>query len=364
MARRYLLSERLRLVISVLGVAFAVVLVAVVLALYRGWSGIGEIVTDLPGRLWVAQAGTVDPFHAASVLEESTVRAITAEPDVALAIPVRARQTGFAHDNRLQRLYLMALDPTNLSLLSDAARTRFAADVGTIIVDRVFSRKMGVQEGDFITINGVSLRVARVTEGGNAIITQFAFIHWDDAARLFGPLREAAFVLLEPRASVTPKALQTALQARYPQTQIYTSEEFAQSIRDEIDERFLPVIAVILTLGLVVGGAVVGLTIYTMTIERRREYGVLKAIGADRGALIRLVLTQSFLLSVAGFAVGLAGTVAVAALAEWAVPEFITVIRAPDVAVILGAAVAVAVLAAVVPVRRIAEIDPAVVFRA
>jgi hypothetical protein len=40
------------------------------------------------------------------------------------------------------------------------------------------------------------------------------------------------------------------------------------SIRKEIDESFLPIITVLLGIGFVVGAAVVGLTIYTATIER------------------------------------------------------------------------------------------------
>jgi putative ABC transport system permease protein len=54
-ARRNLFAEKTRLAISVAGVAFAVRLILIVVALYRGWSSVGGIIEELPGDLWVVQ---------------------------------------------------------------------------------------------------------------------------------------------------------------------------------------------------------------------------------------------------------------------------------------------------------------------
>ena len=53
-------------------------------------------------------------------------------------------------------------------------------------------------------------------------------------------------------------------------------------------------------LKLMVGTMIVGLIMYTATVERRREDGVLKAIGAKNRFLYRVVLTQALLASIAG----------------------------------------------------------------
>jgi hypothetical protein len=63
LARRNLFSEKARFAISVAGVGFAVLLILIVLALYRGFSRSGQTFKDLPGDLWVVQQGTTDPFH-------------------------------------------------------------------------------------------------------------------------------------------------------------------------------------------------------------------------------------------------------------------------------------------------------------
>jgi putative ABC transport system permease protein len=109
---------------------------------------------------------------------------------------------------------------------------------------------------------------------------------------------------------------------------------------------------------------VVGITIYTATVERVQEYGVLKAIGASAGQLFRIVLAQSAIVGVTGFAIGVPLTVGVNRLAERYVPEFVTLVLAGDVAAVFVAAVGMALLASLIPVRRLAGIDPASVFRA
>ena len=58
-ARKNLLSERIRLAISVGGVALSVFLIGILLSHFRGWSEkVGEYVEMVPADLWVAADGT------------------------------------------------------------------------------------------------------------------------------------------------------------------------------------------------------------------------------------------------------------------------------------------------------------------
>ena len=170
------------------------------------------------------------------------------------------------------------------------------------------------------------------------------------------------------RAVATPEAdapvVAAAIAEQNPRLKIYTTDEFATSIRKEIDETFIPVIALLVAIGFVVGAAVVGLTIYTATIERTREFGVMKAVGASPGFLYRIVLSQSAMLVAAGFLVGLLGARIVADLAAEAVPEFATDFQARDIAAVGAASLVTTVIASLVPARRVNSIDPALVFRA
>jgi putative ABC transport system permease protein len=140
--------------------------------------------------------------------------------------------------------------------------------------------------------------------------------------------------------------------------------EFAAANRSEISALFVPIVRVLLIVSFLVGAAVVGVTVYTATVERTREYGVLKALGASHRDLLRIVLTQSVAVGVAGFLAGVPLAAGVNRLALQLVPRFITLIRWQDLVVVFAAALGMAVLAAVIPIHRVASIDPASVFRA
>ena len=123
-------------------------------------------------------------------------------------------------------------------------------------------------------------------------------------------------------------------------------------------------IGILVAIGFTVGAAVVSLTIYTATIERSREFGVMKAVGASAGFLYRIVASQSAMLTVAGFITGLFAALLVGCLATSVVPDFSTDFRVGDAAGVLIGTLLMSFLASLIPIHRINRIDPATVFRA
>jgi putative ABC transport system permease protein len=109
---------------------------------------------------------------------------------------------------------------------------------------------------------------------------------------------------------------------------------------------------------------VIALTTYTATIEKARDFGVLKAVGASNAFVYRIVLVQSLIVGVIGSAIGAVASAFAATLIKRGVPEFVTELRWTDALGIFAAALVVSILAAYVPVHRINRIDPAMVFRA
>ncbi len=126
----------------------------------------------------------------------------------------------------------------------------------------------------------------------------------------------------------------------------------------------VPILLLILLLAFSVGVAITGLTIYNATVEKAREYGILKAIGFDNRYLFRLVLEQSLVTGLLGFIIGVGLTVLAARFVTNLVPQFVTVIRWQEILFVLGITLLMSVIAALVPVRRIANVDPVTVFNA
>jgi putative ABC transport system permease protein len=360
LARRNLLAEKARFAMSIAGVAFAVLLILIVVSLYRGWSDVGRFYEQLPGDVWVAQPGTSDPFHSTSFIPRADARLAARVEGVRAVIPVYARHISFVHDGKELDVFAMAL------AASSTQRARAGSYVpvaGTIDIDRVLASQAGVGVGDSLQVLGRGLVVSAIHSGGNSIF-QTAFLNAVDARALFGIDHYVNFLLLDLAPGAQEPMVTAALGRALPGTETHTSVQFATSFADRVNAGFLSVVGVLVGLGFVVGGAVIALTTYTATVERAREFGVLKAVGASGGFLYRVVVRQSLIVGMLGAVVGIVSAVAATRLIRNGVPEFITVLRPLDAGGVFVVAVLMAIAASYVPVRRIERIDPAEVFRA
>jgi putative ABC transport system permease protein len=117
-------------------------------------------------------------------------------------------------------------------------------------------------------------------------------------------------------------------------------------------------------ISLLVGG--VGIfTIMTIAVrERTEEIGLLRAIGARRSRIAQLFVGEAMLLSAIGGAGGLALGVGIVVLAHWALPSMPARIAPLYVALAIGIAVAIGLIAGVLPARAAARLEPLDALRA
>jgi putative ABC transport system permease protein len=357
-ARRNLLAEPGRVLISTVGVAFSVLLVLVVSSLYRGYTAVGSVFEAMPGDFWVAQAGTSEPFRSTSTLPADAAAAVARVPGVALVVPVVARQVVLWRGTRPLDAMALALEaPAGL------AAGRFAPAHGTISIDRGLADRAGVGVGGHLELLGRRLLVAD-TRGPGMGIAHIVFVSGADAGWLATVPGRDSFLLVVAAPGANRARLAAAAARAVPGAETHTPADFNRAFARRVSEGFLPVVRVLVVLGAIIGAGVVALTTYTATVERARDFGVLKALGASAAYLYRIVLVQATIIGVAGAALGLAAAVVAASEIPVLVPEFITDLRAGDAAVVVAAAVTAAALAALLPARRIDHIDPALVFRA
>jgi len=120
---------------------------------------------------------------------------------------------------------------------------------------------------------------------------------------------------------------------------------------------------VMVIVAFVIGVLVVGLTVYGFVADRRRELGMLKAIGGRNGRLYRLVAGEALAIAGLGLATGvLVQRVASAAITE-AAPKFLFVFAPGQLVLAAVGALVMALVGAWVPARLLGRVDPAEVFR-
>lgn len=365
-AWKNLAGDWARLLISVLGVAFSVVLVLTLRGLVTGVIAEATTYVRTAGAdLWVAQADIPPDFiQATSVLPERAKAEVEAVAGVGSVWPLINRSVAFRHGDTEGDLFLIGADPAStVGWPASVARGIRPPGDHEVIVDRVFARHFGLSAGDWIEIGGRPWRVSAITGGGNAFAYQLG---WADVAGV-AELLEADDVVSYFLVKVAPgQSLDTVAEriARdVPGTQVFTSQDLADRNAANLREGFIPVLAVLVAVAFVVGTTVIGLIIYTATVEKRREYGILKAIGFSNRRLYVVVLQQSLIAGAGGLVVGCALAFALSPLAGAVVPVFVTDIRSPDIVFVGVATLIMSVVAALVPARPVARLDPAEVFK-
>jgi len=362
-ARRNLFAEKGRFTMSVGGVAFAVMLILIVVSLYRGWSKTGSIYLQLPGSLWIAQAGTSDPFHSTSLLPAGRSVSLRQVPGVVGVFPIYSRHVAFtAKSGARLDAYAMAIAAPPGAQLPPGTQ-HFLPAPGHVVIDHVLATEAGVTVGGRLDVLGRSLVVDDLITGGNKIV-QFAFLNPAEGKAILGEPGRVTYYVLATAQGADLAAVARAATAAVRGSEAHTSADFAGAFGRLVSSGFLSVVGVLVGIGFVVGGAVIGITTYTLTLEKARDFAVLKAVGASGGFLYRIVVWQSLLVGLAGSLVGIAVSVVSADVITRWVPEFVTDIRAFDVLGVFAVAVLMSIAASFVPVHRLNRIDPAMVFRA
>lgn len=370
-ARKNLFAERTRLAISVGGVALSVFLIGILLSLYRGWNHqVGGFVEDVPADLWATSDGTTDFVAAGSVLPSVLGVQFQLAPEIDVVSPliVRPMELYRAGDRPSQTfdVQLVGYDPAiGLGGPLAVVEGKSPPGPGEIVVDVEMHNRHGVQIGDRLLKGTRSLTVVGFSSGGDFIYTQVAFATLESTIEFLQlePTTQRTFFVLTLHDPSQRDLVAARIELLAPGVQMVSGEEFAAETRDRILSNILPILIVVLVVAFVVGLAVAGLTIYTATVEKSREYGILKAEGFTNPYLYRVVFEQSMVTGVLGFLVGAGSTALMAPFAQDAVPQFVVWVRWQDIVGIAGATLLMALIAAYIPVRRLSNIDPVMVFK-
>ena len=365
LAWRNLARNRVRLLVSVGGVALALSLTLSLEAIYAGVANQLTTYVDRSGAdVWVSQPGVRNLHMVASWLPDSVVDEVRAVDGVAEATPILYSTDTIAAGDERTVAYVIGL-PADAPMGGpwDVVEGSDRVGPGEVIVDRGFARKAGAGVGDRVTVLGGEATIVGLSEGTASLVNSVAFVPFDDfrAMRAGEPI--VSFVLVRTAVGVSAVAVAAEIERRVDGVTAQSREMFAAGERRLVSDMSAEIISIMNVIGFVVGLAVVALTVYIATLARRREYGVLKALGARNRVLYRIVLAQAVLSVALGFAIALAFTWLLGFLvARTDLNLELAITAASLVKVGLFAAV-IAGLAAILPINQIAGLDPAIVFR-
>jgi putative ABC transport system permease protein len=370
LARRNLLHDRLRFAITVAGVAFAVTLVLVQVGLFMGLLDKATVtIQHAAADIWVTSRETpnVDFAHA---FPETNVLRVRGVPGVEradnLIVAFMNIQLPSGAEEGCLVYALEDFRGWNLPWAVEGADVRDLRRGRYILMDRSAERRFGpFAVGEYREILGRRFRIIGTTSGAASFTTApIVFMDYGNAQELSDVLRNrASYVLVKTVPGADPQAVAAAIRRIAPYNDVYTRDEWARRSRTYwvVSTGLGMNMGVTVFLGILVGIVVVAQTLYTSAVEHVKEFGTVKAIGGSNWDIYRILGEQALIAAVVGFAVG--GVLSMA-MRPLMAQLYLNVLVSPAFAgAVFVGTVAMCLGAAMLSFRRVAGIDPALVFR-
>ncbi len=391
-ALRYLRAKRKGLfatITSLIGVAGVTVGVA---ALITTLSVMNGFQSDIQKKIIGAQA-QLTVFGVYSRLGAQDLLAkVSADPDVAAAAPFVLGQAILSHQNRTLGVVLKGLDPSREFSVNDLAKTLRAGSwshltdgkTPGIVLGEELARNMGLEVGDEVvlvspksvaSVMGLLPKMQRFKVSGLLHTGYYEY----DSTTAYGELGAVAkFFGVEAGATgvgarlksldLAPSAARRLQETLGPTHRVRTYSQMNSTLFAALKLE-KSVMFLILTLIILVASLNIASTLIMRTVEKTRDIGLLKALGATPAQIRRIFLAEGFMIAATGLAMGLC----LGLLLCWLIKTYPIVelpadiyylsqvpvdVQPRDILAVLTMGLALSLLATVYPAARAAKVDP------
>ena len=223
------------------------------------------------------------------------------------------------------------------------------------IVDEVYSRHKNVRVGDTIRLLNHDFLVAGIVESGKMSRIFIPLGTMQDLMGWRGKLSQVYLKLRDPKQIYPVIERIKQLLPSYP---VYAMEDLLTQAAADVRAMTGQFVNIIIGIAVIIGFIVVLLSMYTAILERTREIGILKSLGASKSYIMSLVVREVLVVCSVGILVGFG----LSMLGEWVVEaQFPLVSVAIQPRWLVGGAIIAAVgslLGAFYPATKAARQDP------
>ncbi len=372
-ALKMLFGDRAKYLMLMAGLTFSTMLIVQQGSIFWGlmlWSQAG--ITNVNVPVWVADPN-INQVEEIKPLADTAVNVVRSVPGVEWAVPLyKGLHRARLRDGNYEQIALVGIDSGTLigrpaTVLEGNIEELRSPD--TVAVDQVGVKRLGGPEkihvGTTFEVNDHRVRIVAIVKTQKSF-QNFPFVYttYERALSVTPPeRRKLSYVLASPIKGLSPERLAEQI---HEQTGLgaFTDDQFGwKTIQWILKNTGIGVnFGTTVLLGFLVGMAIAGQTFYLFTVENLKQFGALKAIGASTGMLARMILLQSFTVGLIGYGVGvgLATLFGITVAAEGRLPF------AETWPLLVGVAVALLMicsLSSVISIRKLAKLEPAVVFR-
>ena len=354
-----LVHRPLRSLISALAVAIEVIMILSIAAIMLGMlngtrtrqTGIGMDMIAKPGTAsnLLGVSGAAAPIKAAEVLRPLNHIQVVAPVNVQLTAGSAVENIygiDFATYNALRPFVFLA------------GHAFSAPDANEVIVDDFFAHSgNGYSVGDTIPVLNHPFRICGIVEHGKG---GRKFIPITTMGQINGTEGKASVFYLKLDDVRNEEAVKQEIHATpgMQQYDVQTIEELLSGLTPEHFPGFNIGLRVVISIATIIGFLVIFQSMYTAVMERTREIGVLKSLGASKVYIVSVVLRESGLLALLGITLGIVATYGLRAFFHVRFPTLAFAVTPRWVASAIVIAFLGAMLGALYPAVKAARKDP------
>jgi len=171
-----------------------------------------------------------------------------------------------------------------------------------ILIDKNYAKQRHVWAGDSLTLLNQRWHVAGIIGGGKLARIAVPLERLQDLDAANGRFTQIYVKLDNPANTEAVIARFKEMMPSYP---IKSMEDYIAAFSAGNIQGVNQFLDVIVGIGVVIGFAVVCLSMYMSVLQRTREIGILKSLGGSNGFIMRIVLVESVFLGIGGTLLGI-----------------------------------------------------------
>ena len=225
---------------------------------------------------------------------------------------------------------------------------------GDLVMDTILAGATGMRVGETLPMLNREFRLAGICRAGAG---GRLYARIQDVQDAIGTPDKASFFLVKGQSALEAEKLAKALQERFKGHKITPVAQVSQVMQDNAVglKQFKEALT---GMAVIISFLVVLLAMYTTIIERTREIGILRAIGASQGKVVQLVIGESFLICLAGVILGMLLAVASRWFLPFIFPTLVVQLSRQWAGIAATLGLAGGLLGSLYPALRAARMDP------
>ena len=315
-AWKFIRFDKAKSIGVIVGILISTFLIGQQLGVFFFLSGLmGALATDVKADIWVVDSKTND-VNQLGRIDVRNLRAVQGISGIREAFPILISGASCNYENGTSgAITLIGVDASQLNSVLppnkiNEGKTADLQTDGALSGEYYEKKNLGgkIDIGTEFEINGKRAFFALQTKGFRGFGSSFC-VTTIDRARYYSnqPISTISAVLVNLQPGANIDEVVANINATVNDVKAWPAPQLAaSSVKKILSSSGIALsTGTLIIFALIAGFFIIGLTMYSSALDRLKDYGTLKAIGAGNAYITRLILTQALLFSVVGFLVGL-----------------------------------------------------------